>query len=39
MATRYDPQIAEQKWRAAWDKAALFTAKSPAEDRALFAAD
>ena len=31
MATRYDPQIAEQKWRAAWDKAALFTAKSPAE--------
>ena len=31
MATRYDPQIAEQKWRAAWDKATLFTAKSPAE--------
>ncbi|MAN46961.1 MAG: leucine--tRNA ligase [Alphaproteobacteria bacterium] len=31
MATRYDPQTAEQKWRAAWDKAALFEAKSPAE--------
>ena len=31
MATRYDPQIAEQKWRAAWEKAALFHAKSPAE--------
>jgi len=31
MATRYDPQIAEQKWRAAWDKTALFNAKSPAE--------
>lgn len=31
MATRYDPQIAEQKWRAAWDKADIFTAKSPAE--------
>ena len=31
MATRYDPQTAEQKWRAAWDDAALFEAKSPAE--------
>lgn len=31
MATRYDPQTAEAKWRAAWDEAQLFKAKSPAE--------
>jgi leucyl-tRNA synthetase len=31
MVTRYDPQTAEQKWRAAWEKAALYEAKSPAE--------
>ena len=31
MATRYDPQTAEQKWREAWDKASLFRAKSPKE--------
>ena len=31
MATRYDPQTAEQKWREAWDKADLFRAKSPDE--------
>jgi leucyl-tRNA synthetase len=31
MATRYDPQAAEQKWREAWTKADLFRAKSPKE--------
>ncbi|KCZ91759.1 leucine--tRNA ligase [Hyphomonas johnsonii] len=31
MATRYDPQAAESRWRAAWDAADLFRAKSPAE--------
>ncbi|MEZ5985786.1 MAG: leucine--tRNA ligase [Hyphomonas sp.] len=31
MATRYDPQAAEQKWREAWDKADLFRTKSPKE--------
>tara|TARA_R110000751_G_scaffold4210_23_gene19969 strand:+ start:6294 stop:8861 length:2568 start_codon:yes stop_codon:yes gene_type:complete len=31
MATRYDPQAAETRWRAAWDAADLFKAKSPAE--------
>jgi leucyl-tRNA synthetase len=31
MATRYDPQTAEQKWRDAWDQAELFKAKSPKE--------
>ena len=31
MATRYDPQAAETRWRAAWDAADLFRAKSPAE--------
>ena len=29
MVTRYDPQTAELKWRAAWEEAALFEAKSP----------
>lgn len=31
MASRYDPQTAEPKWRDAWQKADLFKAKSPAE--------
>ena len=31
MATRYDPQTAEQKWRDAWTDAEIFKAKSPAE--------
>jgi len=31
MATRYDPQAAEPKWRDAWAAADLFRAKSPAE--------
>ncbi len=31
MAPRYDPQSAEAKWRAEWDKVDLFKAKSPAE--------
>ncbi len=31
MATRYDPQAAEQKWREAWDAAQLFKTKSPQE--------
>ena len=31
MASRYNPQEAEPKWREAWDKAELFKAKSPAE--------
>ena len=31
MASRYDPQSAEPKWREAWQKADLFRAKSPAE--------
>ncbi len=31
MASRYDPQAAEPKWRDAWQKAELFKAKSPAE--------
>lgn len=31
MASRYDPQTAEPKWRDAWQKADLFRAKSPAE--------
>ncbi|MCA8899687.1 MAG: class I tRNA ligase family protein, partial [Hyphomonas sp.] len=29
MATRYDPQAAEPKWREAWERAELFRAKSP----------
>ena len=31
MATRYDPQAAEPRWRDAWAAADLFRAKSPAE--------
>lgn len=31
MASRYDPQSAEPKWRAEWDKVDLFKAKSPAD--------
>lgn len=31
MVTRYDPQAAEAKWRAAWEEADLFRAQSPAE--------
>lgn len=31
MASRYDPQEAEPKWREAWEKADLFKAKTPAE--------
>lgn len=31
MASRYDPQSAEPKWRSEWDKADLFKAKPPAE--------
>lgn len=31
MASKYDPQMAEPKWRGEWDKADLFKAKSPAE--------
>ncbi len=31
MASRYNPQEAEPKWREAWEKADLFKAKSPAE--------
>ncbi len=31
MASRYNPQDAEPKWRDAWAKAELFKAKSPAE--------
>lgn len=31
MASKYDPLIAEAKWRAAWDEAGIFTTKSPAE--------
>lgn len=31
MASRYNPQEAEPKWREAWAKAELFKAKTPAE--------
>ena len=31
MASRYNPQDAEPKWREAWQKAELFKAKTPAE--------
>ena len=31
MASRYDPQAAEPKWREKWAEAELFKAKSPAE--------
>ncbi|MEM1147833.1 MAG: leucine--tRNA ligase [Pseudomonadota bacterium] len=31
MASRYDPQVAEPKWRKAWQQADLFKAKSPSE--------
>ncbi|MEM8616500.1 MAG: class I tRNA ligase family protein, partial [Pseudomonadota bacterium] len=31
MASKYDPQVAEPKWREAWAKAALFKAKTPVE--------
>jgi leucyl-tRNA synthetase len=31
MASKYDPQSAEPKWRGEWAKADLFKAKSPAE--------
>ena len=31
MVTRYDPQAAEEKWRAAWEAADLFRTKTPAE--------
>ncbi|MEM9178395.1 MAG: leucine--tRNA ligase [Pseudomonadota bacterium] len=31
MASRYDPQAAEPKWREAWASAELFKAKTPAE--------
>ena len=29
MATRYDPQTAEPRWRDAWAAAALFRTRSP----------
>ena len=31
MATRYDPQSAEPRWREAWEKADIFRTKAPAE--------
>lgn len=31
MPSKYDPQVAEPKWREAWAKADLFRAKSPSE--------
>lgn len=31
MASRYDPQTAEPKWREAWEQADLFKAKTPSE--------
>ncbi|MBA4225481.1 MAG: leucine--tRNA ligase [Hyphomonas sp.] len=31
MATRYDPQSAEPRWREAWEKADIFRTKVPAE--------
>lgn len=31
MASRYDPQAAEPKWREAWEKADLFRAQTPAQ--------
>lgn len=31
MASRYDPQTAEPKWREAWEQAELFKAKTPSE--------
>ncbi|MCI4645137.1 MAG: leucine--tRNA ligase [Hyphomonadaceae bacterium] len=31
MASRYDPQVAEPKWRAAWAAGDVYRAKSPAE--------
>ncbi len=31
MASKYDPLIAEAKWRAAWDEAGIFKARSPAQ--------
>ncbi|MEO0784591.1 MAG: leucine--tRNA ligase [Pseudomonadota bacterium] len=31
MASRYDPQAAEPKWRAAWEKNEVYRAKSPDE--------
>ena len=31
MPSKYDPQVAEPKWRDAWAKADLFRAKSPKE--------
>jgi len=31
MASRYDPQTAEPKWRAAWDAGEVYRAKSPDE--------
>ena len=35
MASRYDPQAAEPKWREAWASAELFKAKTPAEAGAM----
>ena len=31
MASRYDPQAAEPKWREAWEKVDLFRAQTPAQ--------
>ena len=31
MATRYDPQSAEPRWREAWEKADIFRTKAPSE--------
>ena len=31
MATRYDPQSAEPRWREAWEKADIFRTKTPQE--------
>ena len=31
MATRYDPQSAEPRWRDAWEKADIFRTKAPSE--------
>ncbi len=31
MASRYDPQVAEPKWRAAWSEKDVYRAKSPDE--------
>ena len=31
MATRYDPQSAEPRWRDAWEQADIFRTRAPAE--------